>query len=114
MKQRRIVALMLVIVAIASSIILFVALTEKPTSHKPAHYTYSIVNTYPHDKNAFTQGLVYDNDSLYEGTGLYGESTLRRVNLESGNILQLRALSEEYFGEGITIVNDRVIQLTWR
>ncbi len=79
----------------------------------PLHYTYSIVNVYPHDSNAFTQGLVYEDGFLYEGTGLYGSSTLRQVELETGRILRLHNLSDEYFGEGITIFNDKVIQLTW-
>ncbi|MBE0431138.1 MAG: glutaminyl-peptide cyclotransferase [Dehalococcoidia bacterium] len=76
-------------------------------------YTYDIVNVYPHDRDAFTQGLVFEDGVLYEGTGLYRHSTLRRVDLETGNILQVRELPAEYFGEGITIYEDRIIQLTW-
>lgn len=114
MKKRRLLSLLLIIGALAVSIILFVALTEKPTEFKPVYYTYSIVNTYHHDENAFTQGLVYENGSLYESTGLYGDSTLRRVNLETGEVLQLYTLPDSYFGEGITIFDDKIIQLTWR
>jgi len=77
-------------------------------------YTYVIVNIYPHDRDAFTQGLVFQDGFLYEGTGLYGHSALRRVDLETGNILQVHELSDEYFGEGITIYEDKVIQLTWK
>lgn len=77
-------------------------------------YTYVIANIYPHDRDAFTQGLVFEDGFLYEGTGLYGHSTLRRVDLETGNILQVHELSDEYFGEGITIYEDKVIQLTWK
>ena len=77
-------------------------------------YTYNIVNTYPHDRTAFTQGLVFEDDVLYEGTGQYGHSTLRRVELETGDILQIRELSDEFFGEGITIYEDEVIQITWK
>ena len=77
-------------------------------------YTYNIVNTYPHDRNAFTQGLVFKDDVLYEGTGQYGHSTLRRVELETGDILQMRELSDQFFGEGITIYEDKIIQLTWQ
>jgi glutaminyl-peptide cyclotransferase len=77
-------------------------------------YTYVIVNIYPHDRDAFTQGLVFEDGFLYEGTGLYGHSTLRRVDLETGNILQVHELSDEYFGEGITIYEDKIIQLTWK
>ena len=76
-------------------------------------YTYQIVNTYPHDENAFTQGLVFENGVLYEGTGRYGNSTLRCVELETGKIVQTYALSKDFFGEGITIFKDKIIQLTW-
>ena len=77
-------------------------------------YTYNIVNTYPHDRSAFTQGLVFEDGFLYEGTGLYGQSTLRRVELETGDILQIRGLPDQFFGEGITIYGDKIIQLTWQ
>jgi len=113
MKKRQLLGSVLIIGALALSTILFVLLTEEPANSKPAHYTYSIINTYPHDENAFTQGLVYENESLYEGTGLYGNSTLRRVNLETGKVLQLYTLPSIYFGEGIAIFDDKIIQLTW-
>jgi glutamine cyclotransferase len=77
-------------------------------------YTYNIVNTYPHDPDAFTQGLVFEDGILYEGTGRFGHSTLRRVELETGAILQIRDLADQFFGEGITIYGDRIIQLTWQ
>ncbi len=77
-------------------------------------YGYQIVKTYPHDPDAFTQGLVYVDGVLYEGTGLNGRSSLRRVDLESGQVLQRRDLAEEYFGEGIAVFGKRIIQLTWR
>lgn len=77
-------------------------------------YYYDIVNTYPHDPDAFTQGLVFDDGVLYEGTGLYKQSSLRRVELETGDILQIRELSDQFFGEGITIYGERIIQLTWQ
>jgi len=77
-------------------------------------YSYSIVNTYPHDPDAFTQGLVFEDGVLYEGTGLYRQSTLRRVELETGAILQIRELPDQFFGEGITIYGNKIIQLTWR
>ena len=77
-------------------------------------YTYSVVNTYQHDSNAFTQGLVFEDGALFEGTGLYGSSTLRRVELETGNILQIHELADQYFGEGITIYGSEIIQLTWK
>jgi glutamine cyclotransferase len=78
-------------------------------------YTYKVVNTYPHDPNAFTQGLVFEDGILYEGTGLYGDSTLRKVDLETGALLQGHELPAQFFGEGIiTIYGDRIIQITWR
>jgi glutamine cyclotransferase len=77
-------------------------------------YSYNIVDTYPHDRDAFTQGLVFENGVLYEGTGLLRRSTLRRVELETGDILQIRELSDQFFGEGITIYGDEIIQLTWQ
>jgi glutamine cyclotransferase len=77
-------------------------------------YTYRVVNAYPHDKDAFTQGLVFDNGYLYEGTGIKGASTLRKVQLETGDVLQLHRLPKQFFGEGITIYRNSIIQLTWR
>ena len=76
--------------------------------------SYRIVNTYPHDPRAFTQGLVFADDALYEGTGRRGQSSLRKVDLESGNILLVRQLPARFFGEGITIYGNKIIQLTWR
>ncbi len=77
-------------------------------------YAYRVVHDYPHDPDAFTQGLVYADDVLYEGTGLNGESTLRRVELESGKVLESTALDPVHFGEGIAIVGNRIYQLTWQ
>ncbi len=72
------------------------------------------MNTYPHDREAFTQGLVIENGVLYEGTGLYGESTLRRVNMQTGVVEQSVPLPAEVFGEGVTVFGDQLIQLTWQ
>jgi glutamine cyclotransferase len=77
-------------------------------------YTYTVVNTYPHDREAFTQGLIWEGELLYEGTGLRGRSSLRKVELETGEVVQLYELPPQYFGEGITIYGDRVYQLTWQ
>ncbi len=77
-------------------------------------YTYKTVNTYPHDPEAFTQGLVFEDGVLYEGTGRLGRSTLRKVVLETGEILQHYEVPAQYFGEGITIFGNRIIQLTWQ
>lgn len=81
---------------------------------KPVEYfTYEIVNQFPHDQNAFTQGLVYHDGFLYEGTGQYGESNIRKVELETGAVLEQQDLPSKYFGEGITILNEKIYQLTW-
>jgi glutaminyl-peptide cyclotransferase len=77
-------------------------------------YGYKIINIYPHDSVAFTQGLVYDNGDLYEGTGRYGASTLREVNLTTGTVLRQIRLEDTLFGEGISLWKDRIIQLTWQ
>ncbi len=76
--------------------------------------SYEIIAVFPHDNTAFTQGLVWHNGFLYEGTGLYGSSSLRKVKLETGKVLQYHSLSADYFGEGITIFQDRIYQLTWK
>ena len=75
-------------------------------------YHYEVVHTYPHDRFAFTEGLAYTNGVLIEGTGLKGNSTLRRVNLSTGDVMQERQLGDEYFGEGVTVSGDRTIELT--
>jgi len=77
-------------------------------------YSYKIVNTYPHDNGAFTQGLVFENDVIYEGTGLYEKSSLRKSDMETGRVLQSHELPAQYFGEGITVFQDIIIQLTWK
>lgn len=75
---------------------------------------YEIVNVYPHSSQAFTQGLAYDGGFLYEGTGLYGRSTLSRLDLQTGLILQQTRLDSGLFGEGVALWGERIIQLTWR
>jgi glutamine cyclotransferase len=77
-------------------------------------FGYKIFNVYPHSAQAFTQGLVYDDGLLYEGTGLYGRSTLSRVELSTGRILDQKNLDSSLFGEGIALWKDRIIQLTWQ
>ncbi|MDY7018909.1 MAG: glutaminyl-peptide cyclotransferase [Chloroflexota bacterium] len=88
--------------------------SQSPTVDVIPVYTYKVINAYPHDRNAFTQGLVFENGFLYEGTGLHGRSTLRRVELETGDILQIRNLPARFFGEGVTTYGNKIVQLTWR
>jgi glutamine cyclotransferase len=81
---------------------------------KPTIYTYKIINTYPHDIKAYTQGLEYHNGFLYETTGRKGQSSLRKVAINTGKVLQKIDLDEEYFGEGMTIFNNKIYWLTWQ
>jgi glutaminyl-peptide cyclotransferase len=77
-------------------------------------YGYAVVRSYPHDPAAFTQGLQFLDGFLYEGTGQNGQSSIRKVKLETGEVLQKRDLDEQHFGEGITIFDDELFQLTWQ
>jgi len=92
----------------------FDSLNSEPEDSTPVNYTYEVINVYPHDPNAFTQGLIIVEGVMFESTGLKGSSTLRRVDLETGNVLQNYALLEEFFGEGITVFDDKIIQLTYQ
>lgn len=87
--------------------------TEILPQEPPARIPYKIVNTYPHPPDSFTQGLVFADGFLYEGTGKYGLSKLRKIRLETGEIVKEHQLPFNKFGEGITIFQDKIIQLTW-
>lgn len=80
----------------------------------PQAYVAQVVNDYPHDADAYSQGLIFVDGTLYEGTGKYGQSTLRRVDLKTGGVQQQISLSNRVFGEGITAWDDTIIQLTWK
>jgi glutamine cyclotransferase len=80
----------------------------------PVEYSYQVIKEYPHDVTAYTQGLQYVDGELYEGTGDYGTSSIRRVNLETGEVKQIRDLDPSLFGEGITVLGDRIYQLTYK
>ena len=101
------------VIAVSAFSIFLLNNNSDPSNPEPIHYTYNIINVYPHNESAFTQGLVFENGVLYEGTGLYGQSTLRRVELETGTVTQLISLPNQLFGEGITIFGDKIVQLTW-
>lgn len=77
-------------------------------------YGYEVVNTYPHNIESFTQGLIYHQGFLYEGTGKKGLSSLSKINLEDADVLLSTPLSRRYFGEGIEVVGDKIFQLTWQ
>src|SRR5215470_6245076 len=102
----------------ALAIGLAVALVARAASAAPEPqipvYTYKVVHVYPHDPNAFTEGLFYLNGYLYESTGLEGHSSVRKVRLETGEVVLTHDLPQEYFGEGITYWGNRLIGLTWK
>ena len=75
---------------------------------------FKVIATFPHDPDAFTQGLVFAGGEFYESTGLNGESTLRRVEIASGKVLQSIKVADEYFAEGLALVGDELLQLTWQ
>ena len=83
-------------------------------SKQPVIYGYKIVNQFPHDIEAFTQGLEFHNGYIYESTGQHGKSSLRKVSLKTGKILQKINIDKKYFGEGLSIINDKVYVLTWQ
>lgn len=91
---------------------------QTPVSSSPpaqlAVYGYEVVRVHPHDRDAFTQGLVYRDGYLYESTGRNGQSTLRKVELETGAVVEQFELAPQYFGEGLTDWGDRLFQLTWK
>jgi len=109
---RRLVGLAIVSLAVAG---LGCTPSSQSAQNDPAPiYDYEIVNVYPHDPDAFTQGLVYHDGTLFEGTGIYGASDIREVALETGEVLRKREILEQYFGEGIALWENTLIQLTWR
>ncbi len=108
-KARAAIATLLV-----AGIIVLTAWAQFAANGEPELWTYEIVATIPHEPTAFTQGLVIHDGRLYESTGQYGESTLRRLELATGRVEKQIALSSAYFGEGITIFGERLYQLTWQ
>jgi glutamine cyclotransferase len=102
----------LVLLSLCASAVLAVAGTSPPAGVPT--YGYEVVRSYPHDVNAFTQGLFYRDGFLYESTGLLGKSTVRKVRLETGEVLLKSHFPADLFGEGITYWDDRLVALTWR
>jgi glutamine cyclotransferase len=111
---------------LCSSILAAAALSDSPASQNnvnsegvPAstgasHYSYRIIKKYSHDTGAFTQGLFFADNALYEGTGLKGKSEVRKINIETGRVLKVFKLPDSYYGEGLAGFGDRMIQLTWK
>ena len=92
------------------TVTLFINLASDIT---PVTYRYRVVKSYPHDRRAYTQGLVYDNGFFYEGTGQQGESSLRKVEAETGKVISQVNLDGSLFGEGVSLLGDFIYQLTW-
>lgn len=110
----RIIALTALLAAFSCSPAGAPAVTPPPAADLMPVYSYDVVNTYPHDPKAFTQGLVFEDGVLYESTGQEGESWLRKVDLATGAVLQQQDIDDQYFGEGMVIRGDDIVTLTWR
>jgi glutaminyl-peptide cyclotransferase len=103
--------------SVVSVFLALVACVGSGQTRSPSHvplYGYRIVNVYPHDSQAYTQGLIFRDGFLFESTGLNGRSSLRKVKLETGEVLQQERIDRQYFAEGLAGWGDRLIQLTWQ
>jgi glutamine cyclotransferase len=109
--RRSLPVLALIIAAVAASA---QVPTIPPAGSRAPIYAYRIVHTYPHDAEAFTQGLEFVDGFLYEGTGINGRSSIRKVKLDTGDVVQRRAVGREHFGEGITVWKSQLFELTWQ
>jgi glutaminyl-peptide cyclotransferase len=117
-RKSRLVLLLAILGLTLLVFVVWVTQSQKPVSSLPAsldeRMSYEVLNAYPHDPGAFTQGLIYKDGFLYESTGLYGRSTLRKVDLETGELLAHIDLPPEFFAEGLTAWEETLVQLTWR
>lgn len=112
MKRKNKLILLLAVIALAGVYFLRVTPEATPVYHLNKHFT--ITGIYPHDSNAFTQGFIYLEGKFYESTGLYGMSSLRKTDPATGEILKKVKLPDDFFGEGIAAIDDRLYQLTWK
>jgi glutaminyl-peptide cyclotransferase len=107
-----------VVAAVSVALVLRLSQSREVHSSLPTSMdemmTYEVINAYPHDPDAFTQGLIYLDEFLYESTGLYGQSSLRKVELETGEVLQQVNIDDDFFAEGLTYWDDTLVQLTWQ
>ena len=104
----------LIATALVAALIGLIAWAQLDSRRDPELWGIEVIAAYPHDRDAFTQGLAIDGGWLYEGTGGYGTSSLRRIEIPSGRIEKMVPLNASYFGEGITVLEGRLYQLTWR
>jgi len=88
--------------------------SEAVSASELSLYDYEVINTYPHDPTAFTQGLIFKDGYLYESTGNYGHSSLRKVELETGKVVKNKNIDDDIFAEGLTLYNQQLIQLSWK
>jgi len=107
-------AVVWVAAAVVALVVVGVAAWAQLAHRGPALYGFKVVAAYPHDPGAYTQGLVIEGGRLYEGTGRYGASSIRRVDLDTGRVEKIHAIGDEYFGEGIAILGNRLYELTWK
>jgi len=101
-------------VAFTAPILAALAWLQLESRADTREWTVTVVESFPHDPAAYTQGLAIYNGQMYEGTGQYGRSSVRRVDLSTGSVERQKALRPDHFGEGITVVDDRIYQLTWK
>lgn len=87
--------------------------TNGPPSNRTPTYVFDVVRSYPHDVNAYTQGLIWHDNRMFEGTGVVGKSNIREVELATGRVIRKRDLAAPHFGEGIVILGDNLYQITW-
>jgi glutamine cyclotransferase len=128
-KRSRFRIVTVALVAAAAVVLLIVLLLREGSPNEPItasnnnqatsdaraqQVSYEVVSSYPHDPTSFTQGLLWHDGALYESTGLKGESKMRRLELPSGRVLKETRLASEFFGEGLALVDNRLIQLTWQ
>jgi glutamine cyclotransferase len=102
------------VISILTALALACAVLPVPVAAAPAAADYTIINTYPHKDGAWTEGLFFWKNNFYESTGLYGRSSLRRVNLTTGTVLQKKRLPDAVFGEGMAIAKGRTFVITWK
>ncbi len=117
-KIHRTVSILLAVLVLAASVTILILVstpvnTNNSNGSSANYYTYNVVNVFPHDEHAFTEGLSFNGGVLFEGTGLYGTSYLRRIELETGRVLEEYTLPSNFFGEGVTVIGDLVVQLTY-